>query len=104
MCELAGLQLFYMLDLRAGYHRIWMREGGVGKTSFKTHLEHLQLHLLPFALTNVPHRDENRAETELRGATFVFRIFFPEAETSKESPETNTIADIVKSRQKADIC
>ena len=41
-----------------------------------------------------------RIRTELSGTTFVF-IFFAEAKTNTETPETKTEANIVENRYKA---
>ena len=52
--ELAGSRWFSKLDLRAGYHRIRIREEDEPKTAFKTHQGHFQFRVLPYGVTGGP--------------------------------------------------
>lgn len=38
--ELYGSTTFFKFNLKSSYHQIWVKEGGVHKTAFRTHEEH----------------------------------------------------------------
>jgi hypothetical protein len=54
MDELAGTRYFSTLDLLAGYHQIWLREGEEHKTAFSTHVGHYEFKVVAFGLSEAP--------------------------------------------------
>jgi hypothetical protein len=52
--QMKGATVFSKIDLRSGYHQLWIKEDDVPKTSFKMRFRHYEFTILPFGLTNSP--------------------------------------------------
>jgi hypothetical protein len=54
MDELHGACWFSTLDLRAGFHQIFLKSGEEYKTTFQTHFGQYEFNIMAFGLTGAP--------------------------------------------------
>ena len=52
--QMKGVTMFSKIDLRSGYHQLWIKEDDFPKIAFKMRFGHYEFIFLPFVLTNAP--------------------------------------------------
>jgi hypothetical protein len=52
--HMKGVTVFSKIDLRSGYHKLWIKEEDIPKTTFNMRFKHYEFTILPLGLTNAP--------------------------------------------------
>lgn len=72
--ELGQVAWFSKLNLRQGFHQIWMAEEDIPKTTFHTHHNHYEFKVMSFGLCNAPSTLQAMMNKVLRPFTLIMTI------------------------------
>jgi hypothetical protein len=76
--ELCGAHFFMKIDLRNGYHQVWMHLNDIEKTEFhiRTHQGHFEFTVMPFGLTKAPSTFQSLMNDVMRAFIHIILVFF----------------------------